>query len=133
MVLRAVRLLFSVGRGIDGLGIGDADLMMMAGSFLGWQAILAAFVAGVFPALFFGIVQIVRRGQQMLPFGPSLAIGVMLALLGWPHLAPRIWPLLSEPLVLLFLGVFCPVSLLAVSFLLRLLHGNEPAEGSAAP
>src|SRR5581483_8158228 len=56
-VLRAIRFLFSLGRGIEGLGVGDADLMMMAGSFVGWQAVLVAFVVAVFPGLFFALGQ----------------------------------------------------------------------------
>lgn len=33
------------------LGLGDADLMMMAGSFLGWQAVLVGFLISPFPGL----------------------------------------------------------------------------------
>ena len=36
MTLRGVRFLFGLGRGKEGLGIGDADVMMMAGAF--WLA-----------------------------------------------------------------------------------------------
>src|SRR6185503_12420212 len=42
-LLRAVGFLFGTGLGKEALGLGDADLMMMAGSFLGWQPIILAF------------------------------------------------------------------------------------------
>lgn len=72
------------------LGLGDADLMMMAGAFLGWQPTLTAFFLAVVPGLFFGMVQIFQRGDNALPFGPSLAIGAMIAALGWQELGSTI-------------------------------------------
>jgi leader peptidase (prepilin peptidase) / N-methyltransferase len=128
VVLRAVRFLFGVGRGIEGLGIGDADLMMMAGSFVGWQVILVAFAAGVFPALLVGVVQVISRGKQAMPFGPSLAIGVMVTVLCWHWIAPRAWLLLSDSFMLTFFGVACPVLFVAVAFLLRIVRGPGPPD-----
>jgi leader peptidase (prepilin peptidase)/N-methyltransferase len=126
--LRAVRFLFGLGRGIEGLGVGDADLMMMAGSFVGWQPVLVSFFVALGPGLFFGVAQVVRRGEQALPFGPSLALGVVLTV--W------LWPLIGdvEPLRLLFFDpIFLAVvagagagMLLAISFLLRLGRGTPP-------
>ena len=76
VMLRAVRFLFGLGRGKEGLGVGDADLMMMAGSLprlaAGGRRLLRRASS---PALFFGIVQLICRGDQALPFGPSLAAG----------------------------------------------------------
>ena len=43
VLLRGVRFLFGLGRGLEGMGVGDADLMMMAGAFVGWQPVVAAF------------------------------------------------------------------------------------------
>ena len=78
-----------VGRvGGKTLGLGDADLMMMAGAFLGWQPTLTAFFLAVVPGLMFGMVQIFQRGDNALPFGPSLAIGAMIAALGWQEIGP---------------------------------------------
>ena len=61
--------------------------MMMAGSFLGWQPILAGLVLGVFAALVFGILRAIVTGSQELAFGPALATGVMLAVYVWPRIA----------------------------------------------
>jgi leader peptidase (prepilin peptidase)/N-methyltransferase len=128
IVLRAVRFLFGAGRGIEGLGIGDADLMMMAGSFVGWQVILVAFAAGVFPALLFGVGQAVFKGKQALPFGPALAIGVMIAVLCWHAIAERAWLLLSDQFMLSFFGIACPALLFLIAFALRLVRGGAPPE-----
>ncbi len=124
LMLRGVRFLFGLGRGIEGLGLGDADLMMMAGSFLGWQPILLGFFAGVFPALGFGLLQLARRGDQPMPFGPSLAIGVLIVLFNWPALARHLEPLLDHPELLGFLFFLGAVFLLLTSFMLRLVRGR---------
>jgi len=124
VVLRGVRFLFGLGRGIEGVGMGDADLMMMAGSFVGWQPILVAFFISVFPALFFGLARLLVKGDQALPFGPSLAAGVMLTLLDWPAIGGHFRPVFFDAWILGVLGVAGAVFLLLTSFLLRLIRGT---------
>jgi leader peptidase (prepilin peptidase)/N-methyltransferase len=129
LVLRAVRFLFGVGRGKEGLGLGDADLMMMAGSFLGWQPILIAFFVSVVPGLVLGVAQLFRRGDQTLPFAPALAIGVMITLLCWRWLlGPQYRELFFEPLILGIMFGGGSVLLLLVSFVLRLFRGKPSTE-----
>jgi leader peptidase (prepilin peptidase)/N-methyltransferase len=131
-VLRGVRFVFTWARGLEGLGLGDADLMMMAGAFVGWQPVLVAFLAAAFPALAFAVVQLVRRGDQALPFGPSLAIGVFLTLFAWPRLGSYLWILFTEPRFLLLLAGAAAVLLLVMGVLFRLLRGVPPdTEGTA--
>lgn len=130
LVLRGVRFLFGLGRGIEGLGVGDADLMMMAGSFVGWQPVLMAFFVGVFPALVFGVVQVLRRGGQAMPFGPSLAVGVLISLLYWPSIGGHFQPLLFNAGWMGTLAGAGAFSILAAAFVLRLLRGTGPAEGT---
>jgi leader peptidase (prepilin peptidase)/N-methyltransferase len=129
LVLRAVRFLFGVGRGVEGLGIGDADLMMMAGSFIGWQPVLLAFFVSVIPGLFFGILHLLRRGNQALPFGPSLAMGVIITLLGWRVIGEHFRPVFFIPAVLAFMAGAGTVLLLVMSFVLRLLGGKRAGVG----
>jgi leader peptidase (prepilin peptidase)/N-methyltransferase len=124
VVLRGVRFLFGLGRGLEGMGMGDADLMMMAGSFLGWQPILLAFFAGVLPALVFGIVQLLRKGDQPIPFGPSLAIGVVLTLLCWPALGSRFAIVFFQAWIIGSLVVAGAVFLLVTAYMLRLMRGT---------
>ena len=42
-MIRAVKFTVERGLGKEALGLGDADVMMMAGAFLGWQVVAVAF------------------------------------------------------------------------------------------
>jgi leader peptidase (prepilin peptidase) / N-methyltransferase len=126
-VMRGIRFVFGLGRGIEGLGMGDADLMMMAGAFVGWQVVLFALVPSVFLALFMGIVQLVRRRGQTLPFAPPLAVGVMLTALTWPGIGPGVQMIFFEPVLVGVIGGGGALMLLMMSLLLRLGRGAPPA------
>jgi leader peptidase (prepilin peptidase)/N-methyltransferase len=131
LVLRMIGFLFQLGRGKEGMGLGDADFMMMAGSFLGWQPVVMAFFLSVFPGLVYGILQFVVRRDQALPFGPSLATGVLLALLGWQVIGPQVRLVFFSDSLLLWLTGIGAVLLLLMSGFLRALsrHPEAPAEG----
>jgi leader peptidase (prepilin peptidase)/N-methyltransferase len=129
LMLRVVRFAFTAGRGMEGLGVGDADLMMMAGAFIGWQAIIVAFFVSVIPALFFGIVQLIRRGNQQLPFGPSLAIGIMMTTLGWLWFPAWLRMMFYEWILVAFLGGSAVVFLFVAAVFLRIVRGGAPAPG----
>ena len=122
LMIWVIRFIFSRALGIEAMGLGDADLMMMVGSFLGWQGMIAGFVLGVFVGLVFGVCQIVMRGDNMLPFGPSLAIGSMLSCLCWPSLAPRLQSLFFHPTILPVMVIFLIVAMFVASYILRLLR-----------
>jgi leader peptidase (prepilin peptidase)/N-methyltransferase len=124
LLLRGVRFLFLIGRGVEGLGVGDADLMMMAGAFIGWQPVVVAFFVGVFPGLLFALATVLRRGGQALPFGPALSTGVLITLLAWPALAPQMQFLFFNPFMLLVLGGGGAVILFVTAFLLWLVRGT---------
>jgi leader peptidase (prepilin peptidase)/N-methyltransferase len=131
LMLRGIRFVFSWGRGVEGLGLGDADIMMMAGAFVGWQPVLMAFFVAVGPALVFAAVQLVRHGEQALPFGPSLAAGVFLTVLFWPNLGRPMYVVYSEPVFLLILAGVAAVLLLVLSVVMRLVRG-VPADPAGA-
>ena len=130
-LLRGVRFVFGLGRGREGLGVGDADLMMMAGAFLGWQAVVIAFFVSVFPAMLVGVTQIVFRGDQELAFGPSLSLGILLTMLGWQWIGPHVALVFFDATwmgILVGAGV---VFLFVASLLIRLVRGtggDEPAK-----
>jgi leader peptidase (prepilin peptidase)/N-methyltransferase len=130
MVMRLVRFMYGTARGIEGLGVGDADLMMMAGAFVGWQVVVLSCFIAAFPGLLFGMFQLLRSGNQHLPFGPSLALGVVLTLWLWPYLGE------SESLRLVFFDpVFLgsivgggAIFLLLAGLLLRFVVGTPRPE-----
>jgi leader peptidase (prepilin peptidase)/N-methyltransferase len=71
------------------MGMGDVKLMMLLGAGLGWGAVGAIMIGflSVFP---FALAALIRGGisarKATLPFGPFLAFGGLLVLIG-PHLA----------------------------------------------
>lgn len=124
-LLRTIGFLFSTGLGKEALGLGDADLMMMAGSFLGWQIVVVAFFLSVVPALLFGIIQWVVRNDNSLPFGPSLSLSVMVTCLAWRPIgeAVRLYFFWGE--MLFWAVVLGAVMLFVMSFILRLMRKKE--------
>jgi leader peptidase (prepilin peptidase)/N-methyltransferase len=129
VVLRAVRFLFGLGRGIEGLGVGDADLMMMAGSFVGWQPVVMSFFIATFPALLLGVLQLLRKGDQALPFGPPLALGVVLTLFLWPQIGVYIQPIVFSGMFLAGLSAMMAACLLFMAYVLRLFRGTPADSG----
>lgn len=124
-LMRVVGFLATMGLGRDALGLGDADLMMMAGAFLGWQVVMLAFLVSVVPALVIGVIQAIVRQDGALAFGPSLAVGVMATCLGWRWIGtdPRLQPILFNWLwMVLLLGASAGM-LLALSFAMRIVKG----------
>jgi leader peptidase (prepilin peptidase)/N-methyltransferase len=149
LLLRAVRFLFGFGMGAEymdpappqaeeqpvwivgrwiswlqrvggkALGLGDADLMMMAGAFIGWQPVLVAFFIAVFPGLLMALAQLIFRGNNVLPFGPALATGTVVTLLGWTWIGPFVHPLFFDSTLLLVLAGSCGTLMLLFGYLLR--------------
>lgn len=118
-LLRGVRTLFSSGLGKEALGMGDADLMMMAGAFLGWQPVVIAFFLSVVPGLIFGVGRLLISGDNAVAFGPSLAIAVAATWLLWPTIGPLVQPLLFNGELMLAAVIFCAIFLLLSSFVIR--------------
>jgi leader peptidase (prepilin peptidase)/N-methyltransferase len=123
-MLRGIGFLFSAGLGKEALGLGDADLMMLAGSFLGWQIVVVAFFLSVIPALFIGIIILVVRRDNSLPFGPSLSLSVMATCLAWKPICEGLRPIFFWGQALFWLTVLSALCLLFMSFVLRVLRGG---------
>lgn len=141
LVVRAVKWLFEVGFGREALGLGDADLLMMAGAFVGWQPAVLSLFVGAFAALLVFklpamLVGLGRPGEadRELPFGPGLAVGVVLTWLAWPWVGPRVQAVFFDIQTLLVVVGVMGVGMLAAGLLLR--RGDEtetpaPAEPAA--
>jgi leader peptidase (prepilin peptidase)/N-methyltransferase len=123
-LLRTIGFVFSKGLGKDALGLGDADLMMMAGAFLGWQIIVVAFFLSVFPALVFVIIQMFFKNDGSLPFGPSLAFSVMGTCLAWQTIGEFVRPLLFWRELLFFAVIACVGLMFVMAFVIRIIRGG---------
>lgn len=120
-LVRCVKFLFEKGLGREAMGLGDADLLMMAGAFVGWQVVVIAFFVGSMLSLPLGILLALRSGERTLPFGPGLALGVMVTLLGWPWFRQFAQPFLFDELLILFMATLMGGGMFVASFVLRLL------------
>ena len=70
------------------MGFGDVKLAAVIGAFLGWERLLLAVVVAIFAGAVLGLVQLARKKENRVKFGPYLALGALVALLwGGPLIA----------------------------------------------
>ncbi|OWK43403.1 prepilin peptidase [Fimbriiglobus ruber] len=123
-LVRGIKFLFEIGIGKEALGLGDADLMMMAGAFLGWQVVLIGFFAGGLAGLLLKIPSVIyslitgRTVVSELSFGPGLALGIVATWFAWPWVSSSA-VVLFEPVVLGVLVIAIGGGLLVAGILLR--------------
>lgn len=79
----AVRIVGSAALGREAMGFGDVTLMMMIGAFLGWQAGIMIFFVSPFAGLVAGVVQLLLRRDDMIPYGPFLCLGTLGVVVWW--------------------------------------------------
>jgi leader peptidase (prepilin peptidase)/N-methyltransferase len=122
-LMRGVGFLFGTGLGKEAMGLGDADLMMMAGAFVGWQAVVIGFFLSIFPALLLGVLRLAWRGDNRLAFGPPLSIGIMGACLGWLLIGehPYVRGVMFNGTFMLLLTGALAGMLLVLAFLMRVI------------
>ena len=76
----------------ESMGGGDIKLMGLFGAFLGWQLGVLAFFLGIFVGAIFGLINLVSKKSHLMPFGPSLAVGALLAYLWGDKILQIIFP-----------------------------------------
>ena len=74
----------------NAMGYGDVKLFCALGAFLGPVGTLAAFMLATIVGTLIGIPARLLGGGREMPFGPSLAIGAVLAIACGPWLAPLV-------------------------------------------
>ncbi len=122
---RGIKNLFELGFGKEALGLGDADLLMMSGAFLGWQPIALALFVGALLSIVIVVPQRIwelirgRPAGEPLPFGPGLAAGVVVCWLGWPWLSQLVQPFFFDLVLLLVMVTIIGGGLLAAGLMLR--------------
>jgi leader peptidase (prepilin peptidase)/N-methyltransferase len=132
MILRTIAFLFKHGRGMEGLGLGDADLMMMVGCFVGWQPVVVAFFVALVPGILFGVGRLVFRAGREMPFGPSLAIATVVTLLAWqPWFGPRLGGFFFDGPLLGGVSLFMVLGMFVMFWLLGAAGGRGPPQAPA--
>ena len=131
LVVRLIKKLFEVGFGREAMGLGDADLLMMAGAFLGWQIAVLSLFVGAIAALglkLLGMIvapsspapeTIAGAGSRELPFGPGLALGVVITWFSWPWLGPRVQFVFFDGITIGLSALVMCVGMVSAGLLLR--------------
>jgi prepilin signal peptidase PulO-like enzyme (type II secretory pathway) len=125
-----IRIIFTLAFGREAFGLGDIYILAAAGAVVGWDLALLGFFCAVFIALAGWGLGLLLKRHAMIPFGPPLALGFLVAL--WLNrraaaFAQSYWDDLSlawktrPDLVLIALGMLLVVAPLAV-MLARLLR-----------
>lgn len=73
----------------DAMGLGDVKIYIPIGIYLGWRMALVSLLFSVFIGAIIGITLIlfkVRKRKEGMPFGPSIALGVLMTYLVGPEL-----------------------------------------------
>lgn len=103
----------------EAMGLGDVKFMGAFGAFLGWRATLIAFFVGCLVGAVVGIVRKLATGDSMVPFGPFLAIGALVAMFyesallasldaaqQWLQSTPEVMPVMWGVALLCLLALF---------------------------
>ncbi len=80
----AVRIVGTAALRREAMGFGDVTLMMMVGTFLGWQAGVIIFFIAPFAGLVIGLLQMLLRRDDVIPYGPFLCLGALVVAVRWP-------------------------------------------------
>ncbi|MBI4227593.1 MAG: prepilin peptidase [Candidatus Omnitrophica bacterium] len=79
----AIWLMGLIGRWLfkkEAMGGGDVKLMAMLGALLGWPRILLTFLLAPMLGSLVGIPMKLRRGDELIPYGPFLSLAAVIAL-----------------------------------------------------
>jgi leader peptidase (prepilin peptidase) / N-methyltransferase len=115
-IVWAVRLIGTAALRREAMGFGDVTLMMMVGTFLGWQACLIAFFLAPPAGIVIGIAQFVLRRDDVIPYGPFLCLGSAAVVVFWGPI--WVW---AQPLF--EVGPLVPVVLAVCLVMLGLMLG----------
>ena len=77
----ATRIVFTLILGKEALGLGDVHIMWAAGAVVGWGVVVLGFFAGAFLAVIGMILLLGFKRSRAIPFGPWLALGILLIVL----------------------------------------------------
>lgn len=64
----------------ESMGGGDIKLLAMIGAFVGWQRAALTFLIAPFLGLVIGLINLIKRKDHTIPYGPFLSMAALLAL-----------------------------------------------------
>jgi prepilin signal peptidase PulO-like enzyme (type II secretory pathway) len=106
-IVWAVRLMGTCALRREAMGFGDVTLMMMVGTFLGWQASLIAFFLAPFAGLAVGIWQFVLHRDDVIPYGPYLCLASAAVVVAWAPIWMWGQPMFAYPLLVISVIAVC--------------------------
>ena len=86
----AIRLVGTAALNREAMGFGDVTLMMMVGTFLGWQAGILIFFLAPFAGLVVGLMQLILRRDDEIPYGPFLCLAALFVMVQWAEVWNRV-------------------------------------------
>ena len=110
-IVWAVRLIGTFALRREAMGFGDVTLMMMVGTFLGWQACLIAFFLAPFAGLLVGIWQLIIRRDDVIPYGPYLCLASAAVVVAWAPIWMWAQPMFAYPLLVISVIAVCLILL----------------------
>lgn len=88
-VVWLIRIVAGAALRKEAMGFGDVLLMMMIGTLIGWQAGVIVFFLAPFAALVYGLVQLIARKENELPYGPFLCAATVVLIILWAEIWDR--------------------------------------------
>ena len=82
MIMYLIRLFGNLLFKKDSMGGGDVKMMAYVSMVLGWKLSIVVIFIASFLALPISIINVLRKDEHMLPFGPYLAVGALILLIG---------------------------------------------------
>ena len=122
-IVWAVRLMGTAALRREAMGFGDVTLLMMIGTFLGWQACLILFFVSPFAALVVGILQCVARRDDVSPYGPFLCLGASAVVVFWGPIWVWAQPMLEHRALVALVLFVCLVLLGIILGVWRVIKG----------
>ncbi len=118
----AIRIIASAVLRREAMGFGDVTLMAMLGAFLGWQACLIVFFFAPIVALMVGLVVLVLKRDNEIPYGPFLCLGALFVIFRWSSIWHWAEPRFQLGLLIPAMIVGCLVLLAVLLALLQAIR-----------
>ena len=82
LVMYLIRLFGNMAFKKDSMGGGDIKMMAFVSMIIGWKLSIVVVFLASFIALPLSIINMYRKNEHMLPFGPYLAIAALILVIG---------------------------------------------------